>query len=73
MSDPFKELCLDVWQAMQHRECHEEVTRKGELQPCDKPAVAVRRDAGGEPYPVCVYHCHGGMVPLWQLRRAMQG
>lgn len=63
----------NVWRAMQYRECHEEVGRGGEVQPCDKPAVAVRRDAEGEPYPVCASHSRGDMVPLWQLRRVMQG
>jgi hypothetical protein len=33
-------------------ECHEEVTRRGEWEPCDLPAVALRIDEG-EPYPVC--------------------
>jgi hypothetical protein len=45
--------------------CCEEVTRASECQPCDKPAVAVRRDpAGGDSYPVCAYHARGEMVPL---------
>lgn len=46
--------------------CCEEVTRRGELQPCDKTAVAVRRDADGD-YPVCAYHSRGSMVPLSEL------
>lgn len=46
-------------------ECCEEVTRRGESQPCDKPAVAVRRDpTNGGIYPVCVYHTRADMVPL---------
>jgi hypothetical protein len=46
-------------------ECTEGVTRKGEFQPCDKPAVAVRMDPEyGSPYPVCAYHARGAMVPL---------
>jgi hypothetical protein len=35
-------------------ECHEEVTRRGMLEPCDRVAVAVRIDPDeGGPYPVC--------------------
>ena len=45
--------------------CHEDVTRNGESQPCDKPAVGWRYDTEGDHhYPVCGYHCHGDMVPL---------
>lgn len=45
--------------------CAEEVTRKGELQPCDRTAVAVRIDPEGVGfYPVCVRHARGDMVPL---------
>jgi hypothetical protein len=47
-------------------ECHEGVTRGGEFQPCDRPAVAMRLDpTEGTPYPVCVKHTRGpGMIPL---------
>jgi len=46
-------------------ECHEEVTRRGELQPCDRPAVAMRLDFdGGDPYPVCAGHTRSPMVTL---------
>lgn len=45
--------------------CTEGVTRGEAFQPCDKPAVAYRRDPeSNEPYPVCAYHCRGEMVPL---------
>jgi hypothetical protein len=45
--------------------CTEDVTRKGESQPCDKPAVAARLDPEeGTPYPVCAYHASADMVPL---------
>jgi hypothetical protein len=45
-------------------ECHEEVTRRGELEPCDKAAVARRLDVEGLVYPVCIYHTRAPMVPL---------
>ncbi|HEU5223453.1 MAG TPA: hypothetical protein VFU07_07205 [Candidatus Lumbricidophila sp.] len=47
-------------------ECHEEVSRKGQLEPCDKVAVAMRYDMrDGHPYPVCAFHTRGAdMVPL---------
>jgi hypothetical protein len=44
-------------------ECHEEVSRKGELQPCDNQAVALKADPEGD-YPVCSFHARGPMVPL---------
>jgi hypothetical protein len=51
--------------------CHEDVTRKGESQPCEKPAVAVRIDpADGGPYPVCKHHARGEMVSLADLLEA---
>ena len=38
-------------------DCHEEVARGDELEPCDKTAVALRVDPQeGEPYPVCAHH-----------------
>ena len=47
------------------RECHEEVTRKGELQPCSKPAVALRDSRETDTYyPVCAYHARGFCIPL---------
>ena len=52
-----------LWPAV----CDSEVTRDGELDACNKPAVAVRYDAEGV-WPVCVYHCRvGHMVPLQEL------
>jgi hypothetical protein len=48
--------------------CHEEVSRNGYCEPCDKTAVAIRRDPnGGKPYPVCKHHTRGDMVPLANL------
>lgn len=49
--------------------CHAGVSRAGEYQPCDKPAVGVLIGAEGEPpYPVCVRHSRAGrMVGLREL------
>lgn len=45
--------------------CYEEVSRAGLLQPCNKPAVAVRLDpTSGTQYPVCSFHTRANMVPL---------
>jgi hypothetical protein len=45
--------------------CLEGVTRRGEFQPCEKTAVALRIDpTEGLPYPVCAYHARADMVPL---------
>lgn len=51
--------------------CYEEVTRKGQLEPCDKVSVAMRIDEtfGGR-YPVCIYHTRQPMVPLDDIREA---
>ena len=47
------------------QECHEEVSRRGQLQPCDKTAVALRVDPTfGTEYPVCAFHARADMVPL---------
>ena len=52
--------------------CHEEVTRGGELESCDKTAVALRIDPQeGEPYPVCARHARAPMVPLVDVVRFM--
>lgn len=54
-------------------ECHEEVTRRGELQPCDLPAVAMRIDpAENAAYPVCKRHVRGPMVPLAAIDAAVR-
>jgi hypothetical protein len=53
---------------MEYGHCHEDVTRKGMSQPCDKTAVAVRIDEeDGDPYPVCAYHARGEMISLPDL------
>ena len=49
--------------------CCEGVDRKGEYQPCDKPAVAMRlerHDSPPTPYPVCVAHCRVGEMVILQ-------
>jgi len=48
--------------------CHEEVTRRGQYEPCDREAVAMRDDPEG-PYPVCARHVWGPMVSLAQHDR----
>ena len=54
--------------ALRWSECHEDVARGGESQPCDKTAVALRIDpTEGNPYPVCAYHARAEMVPLTDL------
>ncbi len=53
---------------MEYGRCHEDVTRRGQSQPCEKTAVAVRIDPqDGSPYPVCAYHARGKMVSLTEL------
>lgn len=38
-------------------ECAEEVARKGEIEPCGKPATAIAYDASiPTAWPVCSYH-----------------
>ena len=47
--------------------CHEAIVRDCRVQPCDLPAVAMRRDpTEGNPYPVCTKHTRTPalMVPL---------
>lgn len=52
--------------------CFEEVSRKGECQPCYRVAVAVREGEPGDFYPVCVYHTRkDGVVSLAALIRAL--
>ena len=49
--------------------CDEETTRRGEVQPCCKPAVAMRFDpTEGTPYPVCAHHTRGPTLTLAELR-----
>jgi hypothetical protein len=53
--------------------CTEGVSRRGEFQPCDKPAVAARYDPeDGDPYPVCARHARGDMVTLPYLIAALR-
>ena len=65
---------LDLERIMQYGLCHEDVTRKGESQPCEKTAVAVRIDPeDGDPYPVCSYHARWPMVPLTDVHALITG
>lgn len=51
--------------------CHEDVTRKGESQPCCLPAVAIRLDPeDNSPYPVCSRHTRKPLVPLTEIATA---
>jgi hypothetical protein len=53
-------------------ECHEEVSRRGIAEPCEKVAVALRIDPNeGTPYPVCARHARANMVPLESIVRFM--
>lgn len=53
---------------MEYGLCHEEVSRKGQSQPCEKAAVAVRLDPEDRsPYPVCAFHSRSEMVSLNDL------
>lgn len=50
--------------------CDEEVSRRGIAEPCELPAVALRRDPESRaPYPVCTYHARSVelMIPLRQI------
>lgn len=61
-------------------ECHEEVTRDGEIELCDRrPVVAIRADlnhgAADDPtvwYPVCKKHARGPLVPLAEYTRQVK-
>lgn len=62
----------EIARIMEYGLCHEDVTRKGESQPCEKTAVAVRIDPQErDPYPVCAFHARGEMVPLTDLIAAL--
>lgn len=48
-----------------HMHCGWETTRKGELEPCGKEAVAIRYDEwNGTVSEVCKAHAHRILVPL---------
>ncbi|OCB45569.1 hypothetical protein A5721_16380 [Mycobacterium vulneris] len=50
---------------MHYGVCHEEVSRDGQSQPCDRTAVAIRIDPEDDsPYPVCAHHTRAQMVSL---------
>ncbi|MCF3939925.1 hypothetical protein [Gordonia tangerina] len=55
--------------------CPMMVSRGGEAQPCDKPAVALRwvdaHDGSYHATPVCVNHCRKG--EMVELRKVFEG
>lgn len=54
---------------MHSKSCHRETTRRGQVEPCGKTAVALRLDENEDPYPVCAFHAAGNMVPLTEIPR----
>jgi hypothetical protein len=63
----------EIARIMRYGRCHEEVSRGGILQPCDKVAVAIRLDPEDHsPYPVCKYHTRGVMMALTSLLEAVR-
>lgn len=67
------ELARAIRDAAKYGECHEEVTRRGESEPCDRTAVALRYDPTfGGPYPVCARHARGHMVLLADVVAAVE-
>lgn len=62
----------DIAYATLYHECHEEVSRRGELQPCDIQSVGLRVDPQeNAPYPVCKRHSRAPMVPLPAIAEAI--
>ena len=56
-------------------QCYEEVARGERVEPCDKPAVAVRFDlTDGDvwTYPVCARHSRAPMVTLSHIVAAVK-
>lgn len=49
-------------------ECHEEVTRGGRLQPCNRGTVGLHIDPEGHAYAVCTRHVRAPMVTLWSMQ-----
>ena len=67
------ELIKATRDAAKHGNCDEAVIRRGEAEPCHKPAVAFRYDPEcGDPYPVCARHARGRMVLLADLVAAVE-
>lgn len=63
---------IDIALASLKHECHEEVSRRGHLQPCDLQSVGVRVDPNeNSPYPVCKRHVRAPMVPLPAIAEAI--
>lgn len=53
-------------------DCYAEVARNGMVEPCEKPAVAMKWDDAGYPYPVCKHHAHGDMVTIAEIEQAVR-
>jgi len=51
--------------------CFEGVSRKGNYEPCDLTAVAVRLDGEGHPYPVCSNHVRHPMASMHLIKVAL--
>ena len=67
--------CVDpttvAYAALSH-ECHEEVTRRGITEPCDRQSVAVRIDPNeNAAYPVCRTHSRPPLIPLPAVAEAI--
>lgn len=62
----------DIAIASLKHECHEEVSRRGQAEPCELQSVGVRVDPNeNSPYPVCKRHVRAPMVPLPTLAEAI--
>lgn len=71
MSAPLYCVHSPIVRAIRWGECHEEVSRRGVAEPCNKTAVGLRYDPEeNQPYPVCSRHARGEMVPLFDLIEA---
>lgn len=53
-------------------DCYAETTRKGMLEPCGKPAIALKWDDASYPYPVCKHHSRGDMVTVVEIEQAVR-
>lgn len=62
----------ELLRILEYGKCHEGVTRARQYEPCEKIAVAIKRDTENrEPYPVCAYHARGDMVTLAEMYEAL--
>lgn len=70
----------EIRRYMHSQGCHGIVYRDGEMEPCEKPAVAIVDGRGGEAegyWPACAYHANrysrGKCVPLHTMIDAIRG